>query len=330
MARKRLERTEEIFGESEVLAAVLTHGERGQQQLVPVNLLLPNRFNPRHTYSEEALEELIQSMREYGFMGALDGRQLPDGRVELAYGSRRLLAAKAAGIEAIPVFLRPWDDQELLYVALVENIVREDLTPQERAATVGRMHEELGLSVREIARRINKPKSWVEDHLALHRAPEDVRQMVAARPNSMRIARLIAPLPDKEVRLALEEKVIDEDITTRQVQEATSQIRQGKPLEEALATLQGPRTPEVSARADSRDVIVSPEGAARTVEVSARADTRNPMGLLERATRTISRLNPSEVGADELRATLMQLDVLIEQATRIRAGLAERLEEVAH
>ena len=92
-------------------------------------------------------------------------RDLPDGRVELAYGSRRLLAAKAADIQAIPVFLHDWDDDELLFISLTENLIREDLTPHEQAQTVGQMHETLGFSIREIARRTGKPKSWVEDRL---------------------------------------------------------------------------------------------------------------------------------------------------------------------
>ncbi|MFQ5340681.1 MAG: ParB/RepB/Spo0J family partition protein [Anaerolineae bacterium] len=238
MAKKIIERTDQIFGESEVVTALFAEREGAVQQSISVDALVPNRFNPRESYSKETLGELIQSIQEHGFIGALDGRELPDGRVELAYGSRRLLAAKAAGIQTIPVFLHDWDDEQFRFVSLVENLIRDDLTSHEEAETIGQMNEHLGLSVRQIARKTGKPKSWVEDRLALYRSPQDVKEMVAARSDALRAASYIARVPDEASRRVLEEKVIQEDLTTRQVQRAVQQIvEEAVPTEKAVAAV---------------------------------------------------------------------------------------------
>ncbi len=276
MARKRIERTDQIFAESEVVTALFAEREEAVQRSIPVDSLVPNRFNPRENYSKEALGELIQSMQEHGFIGALDGRELPDGRVEVAYGSRRLLAARAAGIRSIPVFLHDWDDQQFRFVSLVENLVREDLTPSEQAETIGQMHEHLGLSVREIARKTGKPKSWVEDRLALYRAPQDVKVMVAARGDALRAANYIARLPDEARRRILEEKVIQEELTTRQIQLAVQQIvEEGVPIERAVASVTAETKPppapparKLSARQQPTVQQAAEEGGPTGEEIS--------------------------------------------------------------
>lgn len=248
MAKKRILGTDKLFEETEQLTTIFARGSGTPQQFVPIQRLLPNRFNPRQVYSRESLDELIQSMQTYGFIGALDGRELPDGRVELAYGSRRLLAAKMVNIPAIPVFLHDWSDDQMRFIALVENLAREDLSPIDEANTVGQLHELLGLSAREISERVGKPRSWVQDRLALFRAPDDVKEMVAARPDTLRAARFIARLPDAETRRVLCEKVRNQELTTRQIQLAIQQIEQGATVSEALAkavALLAPSQPSV-------------------------------------------------------------------------------------
>lgn len=271
MAKKRIERTDQIFGESEVVTALFAEREGAVQQTISVDALVPNRFNPRESYSKETLGELIQSIQEHGFIGALDGRELPDGRVELAYGSRRLLAAKAAGIQTIPVFLHDWDDEQFRFVSLVENLIRDDLTSHEQAETIGQMNEHLGLSVREIARKTGKPKSWVEDRLALYRSPPDVKEMVAARSDALRAASYIARVPDEASRRVLEESVIQEELTTRQVQRAVQQIvEEAVPTEKAVAEVTAEPRPTPAPPAPV------PVSALRRAQDTARADREEP------------------------------------------------------
>ena len=234
--------TGEILEESEALERLIGARERAALHDVLIEDIDPNPFNPRQDF---AVEDLVASMKEHGFIGALDGR-LREGRVQLGYGSRRLLAAKEAGIERLPVYLHDdWDDQQMLVIALVENVQREDLTPLQEATSVGQMHQNLGWSVREIARRTGKPKSWVQDALALFRAPGDVKAMVSERPDSIRQARFIARLPEDRDRGFLEEKVLARELTTAQVVEIVQTVEEGQDVEQAIASLLSP--PVVSA-----------------------------------------------------------------------------------
>jgi len=226
--------TGEILVESEALKRLIGIRERATLHDVLIEDIDPNPFNPRQDF---AVEDLMASMKEHGFIGALDGRLL-EGRVQLGYGSRRLLAAKEAGIERLPVYLHDdWDDQQMLVIALVENVQREDLTPLQEAASVGQMHQNLGWSVREIAKRTGKPKSWVQDALALFKAPEDVKAMVRERPDSIRQARFIARLPEEKDRRLLEEKVLARELTTAQVVEMVQAVEEGRDVEKAVTSL---------------------------------------------------------------------------------------------
>jgi ParB family chromosome partitioning protein len=229
--------TGEILEESEALERLIGARERAALHDVLIEDIDPNPFNPRQDF---AVEDLVASMREHGFIGALDGR-LREGRVQLGYGSRRLLAAKEAGIERLPVYLHDdWDDQQMLVIALVENVQREDLTPLQEATSVGQMQQNLGWSVREIARRTGKPKSWVQDALSLFRAPGDVKAMVSERPDSIRQARFIARLPEEKDRRFLEEKVLARELTTAQVVDMVQTVEEGQDVEKAVASLLSP------------------------------------------------------------------------------------------
>jgi ParB family chromosome partitioning protein len=226
--------TGEILEESEALERLIGARERATLHDVLIEDIEPNPFNPRQDF---AVEDLMASMREHGFIGALDGR-LVEGRVQLGYGSRRLLAAKEAGIERLPVYLHDdWDDQQMLVIALVENVQREDLTPLQEAASVGQMHQNLGWSVRQIAKRTGKPKSWVQDALALFKAPEDVKVMVRERPDSIRQARFITRLPGEKDRQQLVEKVLARELTTAQVVKIVQAVEEGQDVERAVASL---------------------------------------------------------------------------------------------
>jgi len=238
MARKHIDRTDQIFDETESVTAVFAKQQEGTQQYIPIHNLVPNRFNPRRTYSKEDLEELVHSMETYGFIGALDGRSLPDGRIELAHGSRRLLAAKTAGLKSIPVFLHDWDDDQMRMLTLIENLAHRHLTPADEADAIGYLNRELGLAVEEICSRLKKSRAWVQDRLALHSSPQDVKEMVAARHDALRSARYIARIPDKSIRLILQDKVLQQGLAPSQVQLVVQQIERGCSVNEALAAVE--------------------------------------------------------------------------------------------
>jgi len=268
----------------------------------------------------------VASMREHGFIGALDGR-LVEGRVQLGYGSRRLLAAKEAGIERLPVYLHDdWDDQQMLVIALVENVQREDLTPLQEATSVGQMHQNLGWSVREIARRTGKPKSWVQDALALFKAPEDVKAMVRERPDSIRQARFIARLPEEKDRQKLVEKVLARELTTAQVVEIVQAVEKGQDVERAVASLLAPPVAAPSADVEPTPALSQVKGpaVARRAAVSAEERLLDPRPILRAVRDQLRQIDAEFMDTLEPRrgwGIRKLLEEIIAEATALRDRL---------
>ncbi|MCC7353491.1 MAG: ParB/RepB/Spo0J family partition protein [Anaerolineae bacterium] len=308
----------DILGESEALAALI--GGRTDARLISaaVGEVDPNPYNPRQRMD---VSELAESMRVHGFIGALDGRRVGE-RVQLAYGARRLAAARSAGIEKIPVYLHDWDDQTMLVLSLVENVQREDLAPLEAGATVRRMNEELGWSQEEIARRTGKHRSWVRDMLALAEAPEDLRKLVAARPDTSRHVRYLTQVQNEQARMALAEAVREREVTAQQLYKAVQAVEAGVAPEEALvaARLQvvEPRPqPVVEVRP------APPTETARGPQVRAPADV---VALLDYIAHRLSRLALADLAravqqdAGEVRRSLLAVQ---EQLDRLKAQVPD-------
>jgi ParB/RepB/Spo0J family partition protein len=165
MAKKRIVGTEQLFQETEEIATALAAQPEVLPRHIPIARLLPNRFNPRRHYPGAAQDELVRSMAEHGFIGALDGRELPDGKVELAYGSRRLLAARSAGLSTVPVTLHEWSDAQMCFISLAENLAHVDLDQSDQASLVRQVRDELGLVASEIAEMAGKSATWVDERL---------------------------------------------------------------------------------------------------------------------------------------------------------------------
>lgn len=235
----------DFFGGEEALDRLV--GSRRGAELVNARIedVDPNPYNPRQFVD---VSELVESMREHGFMGALDGRLVGD-RVQLAYGARRLRAAQEAGITHIPVYIHSnWDETSLLIVSLVENVQREDLTPVEAAQMVSRMNKDLGWAQEEIARRTGKSRTWVRDMLALAEAPADVKELVQERPEAIRHARYLVGVADEQVRRELTRVTREEGLSQPQVYRATQALQQGATLDQALAEARQPVVPVPAAR----------------------------------------------------------------------------------
>ncbi len=320
--------TGEILEESKALERLIGARERAALHDVLIEDIDPNPFNPRQDF---AVEDLVASMREHGFIGALDGRLVGD-RVQLGYGSRRLLAAKETGIERLPVYLHDdWDDQQMLVIALVENVQREDLTPLQEASSVGQMHQNLSWSVREIVRRTGKPKSWVQDALALFRAPEDVKAMVRERPDSIRQARFIARLPQERDRQQLVEKVLTRELTTAQVVEIVQAVEKGQDLEGAVASLLSPPVaalpamvePVPAAEKPALSLIERP-ATARGAAVSAEEKLLDPRPLLRAVRDQLRQIDAEHLDTLEPRrgwGIRKLLEEIIAEATALRDRL---------
>lgn len=189
-------------------------------QDLAISRIRPNPFQARTTFDQ--LEELADAIRAQGFTSRLRVRPDPsaDGYFQLLYGERRLRAAALAGLEAVPVEVAEHSDDELIEIGLAENIQRRDLDPLEEAHAFALFIRERGYSIRRLAERIGKDKSYIEDRLKLLRAPADVQEMITQRPASLRAAREIAKLADAAERAPLILGVVEGTISTETVRTA--------------------------------------------------------------------------------------------------------------
>ena len=185
---------------------------------IDINHIEPNRSQPRKQFSEGALEELAQSLRQYGMIEPVVVRQKED-YYELIAGERRWRAAKIAGLKIIPAVLKDWDSAEAFEVALVENLQRENLNPMEEAAGYARLAEEFGLSQEEIAAKVGKSRPAVANAMRLLSLDERVKEFVSTGKLSAGHARTLLPL-DGDKQFDLAERIMEDGLSVRQAEAA--------------------------------------------------------------------------------------------------------------
>jgi len=159
---------------------------------VPLEQISPNPYQPRRTFNDASIEELSRSVREHGIIQPLVVTKVADNKYRLIAGERRFRAAQKAGLATVPVVIKEtMADTDILQVALIENIQREDLNPIEEAYAYHQLHEEFGLTQEEISKRVGKERSTVANFLRLLRLPDPVKKLLAAGQLSMGHARAI-------------------------------------------------------------------------------------------------------------------------------------------
>lgn len=187
-------------------------------EAVPIDLVRPNRYQPRTVFDPEGLKELQASLERNGLLQPIVVRPLDRG-YELISGERRLRAAKAAGWKAIPAVVRQdVTDAQLLELALVENIQRRDLDPIERARSFQRMVDELSLTQEAIAERVSLQRSTVTNHLRLLELPEPVQDAVSKGLVTMGHARALLGLKSAKNQLSLLQEIVRRDLSVRDVE----------------------------------------------------------------------------------------------------------------
>lgn len=191
----------------------------GTDQLIEVSVddVSPNPDQPRRTFDEEELEELADSIRQNGILQPLVVRER-GGAYQIVAGERRYQAARRAGLERVPVVVRAVADDELMRLALIENLQRSDLNPIEAAMGYQVLMEQNGLTQEEVGKLVSKSRSAVANTLRLLELPEEVRSYVASGELTAGHARAILAVEDEEGRVALAEKVIDEHLSVRQTE----------------------------------------------------------------------------------------------------------------
>jgi len=194
-----------------IVSLLASRGPNSIKEL-PVEKVVPNPEQPRMTFHEETLQELAASIREHGVLQPILVRPAGDD-FQIIAGERRWRASKLAGKETIPAIVERFDDATALEIALIENLQREDLSPLDEAIIYKKMTDELGYSIRNLAGKLGKDKGYVENRLRLATAPDDVREMVAARYDTLSAAYELMKIEDKRRRKSLAKQVVAGKLT---------------------------------------------------------------------------------------------------------------------
>lgn len=185
---------------------------------IPLTAISPNPRQPREHFDEEALAELVASIREVGLLQPIVVREV-DGRYELIMGERRLRASKEAGLTAIPAIVRETPDDDLLRDSLLENLHRQQLNPLEEAAAYAQLLEDFGATHEELAGRLGRSRSHITNTIRLMNLPAAVQRRVAAGVLSAGHARALLALTDPLAQDALAHRVVAEGLSVRAVEE---------------------------------------------------------------------------------------------------------------
>jgi len=194
---------------------------------IPIEDIYPNANQPRTHFDEKALQELAESIKVLGIIQPITVRK--DGaKFEIISGERRYRASKMAGLKEIPAYVRLVNDQELLEMALVENIQREDLDAIEVALTYQRLLEEIGLTQEALSQRVGKERSTITNSIRLLKLSPDVQQAIRNGDISAGHGRAILSLENPEYQQALFEQIVNNRLSVRQAEEAAKHFKNPK------------------------------------------------------------------------------------------------------
>lgn len=203
------------FNIDEALNDTPTQSAQAPDDRVDVNLLFPSPFQPRKDFDEEALNALVESVKEKGILQPLLVRK-KNGRFEIIAGERRWRASKLAGLQTVPVIVKDMDDKEVLEVALVENLLRENLSAIEEAEGFQRLIDEFSHTQEALAQIVGKSRSHVANTLRLLNLPDSVKDLVREGTLSAGHARALVGLDNAET---LAKQIVAKDLNVRQVEE---------------------------------------------------------------------------------------------------------------
>lgn len=192
---------------------------------IQVRKIVANPWQPRSKFDEEALEELADSIKQVGIIQPVTVRLTPEGDYQLITGERRFRAAKKLGLKTMPAFVRLAEDTNMLEMALVENIQREDLDAIEVAISYERLMDECNLTQETLSDRVGKKRSTVANYLRLLKLPAEIQLGIRERKISMGHARAIINLEDPTVQLNVYNKLISNDLSVRKVEELVKNIQ---------------------------------------------------------------------------------------------------------
>ena len=232
-----------VMMESEVKHATVStasSAEEGKDGTLMVKLskVEPNREQPRKNFDEDSLQELAESLKQFGMLQPILVQNRGD-YYEIIAGERRWRAAKIAGLKEVPVIVRELTDQEIVEISLIENIQREDLNPIEEAQAYKRLLTEFHLKQDEVAERVSKSRTAVTNSMRLLKLCDEVQKMVVDDMISTGHARALISIEDPEEQYLIAQKIFDEKLSVREVEKLVKdRHKPPKPPKEENKTLQ--------------------------------------------------------------------------------------------
>lgn len=190
---------------------------------VNITKIEPNREQPRKEFDEEALQELADSIKQYGVIEPLIVQDRKD-YYEIIAGERRWRASRLAGLKEVPVIIKDYTEQEIVEISLIENIQREDLNPIEEALAYKRLVDEFNLKQDEVAKRVGKNRSTVTNSLRLLKLNENVQQMLINKEISPGHAKVLLVIESKEKQYEIARKVFDESLSVRDTEKIVKEL----------------------------------------------------------------------------------------------------------
>lgn len=195
---------------------------------VPVEKIQVNPKQPRRDFDEQALKELSESIALHDIIQPVTVTKLADGRFQLISGERRWRASKLAGLKDIPAYVRTADDQQILEMALLENLQREDLNAIEIGLSYKRLMDEVGLTQEQVAERMKKERSTVTNYIRLLRLPPDIQKAVRDGILSMGHARALIGLEQIDQQLYAYRETLEKGLSVRQTEQLVKDLQQEK------------------------------------------------------------------------------------------------------
>jgi ParB family chromosome partitioning protein len=233
-AARRLSEEREL---SPAIVSLLSSDRVGRSvgvRTIPVDNIVPNPDQPRLVFDEDTLAELSASIQEHGVLQPILVRPLGNNQYQLIAGERRWRASRTAGRPTIPALVEEIDDDTALEIAIIENLQREDLSPLDEAAMYDRMIREHGYSVRRLAQKLGKDKGYLENRLRLADAPEEVRQLVSVRKDTLSHAYELLKVDDPKKRRRLAEQVARGELSLVKLRERIEGRRPHQIVEDDL------------------------------------------------------------------------------------------------
>ncbi|RSK34437.1 ParB/RepB/Spo0J family partition protein [Bhargavaea beijingensis] len=201
-----------------------------QVEQIDLKLLKPNPYQPRKVFEEESLKELTESIREHGILQPIIVRKR-GRKYEIVVGERRFRASGKAGLESVPAVVRDMTDQQMMELAILENLQREDLNPVEEAEAYKQLMDALGLTQEQLAFRLGKSRPHIANHLRLLSLPEEVRAMLSDGRLSMGHGRALLGLKNKKQIEPVAQKTAADSLNVRQLEALVQRMNEDVPRE---------------------------------------------------------------------------------------------------